>query len=131
MLGAYAGAVVVGLLVVLFMSVKCLTAIWLWLSLLITLCCVLVFAVFCHWEYEEVIKDRCYNGIEKYGCGGVRSTFFYFMRNLFVVAGGAYIVGILFFARKVKMTIKFGRSISRLCCSGGPLFCLRKLGKLN
>lgn len=93
---------IISLIVLILMSYQTTTVIWLWLSLIITLNCLTIMSYFCNQEYLETIQMRCYQNIDANDCGGERATFFSFLSNLFMWIGIVYLVGILFFCRKVK-----------------------------
>jgi hypothetical protein len=102
-------AMVLGFLVTIMMSFKFLATVWIWLSMLITMLCLGVLAGFSYWEYLKTIETRCYQSIDQNGCGGERSTFFWFLVWLFGISGVVYLGGIMFYFRKLQLTTRIFR----------------------
>lgn len=95
----------ISIIVLALMSYQTTVVIWLWLSLIITINCLTIMSYFCKQEYNQTIEMRCYQGVDSNDCGGARATFFSFLSNLFMWIGIGYLVGILFFCRKVSHTL--------------------------
>lgn len=61
---AFLVAMVLGFLVTIMMSFKILATIWIWLSMLINMLCLITLAIFSYLEYLDTIETRCYQSID-------------------------------------------------------------------
>jgi uncharacterized protein YacL len=54
-------ASILGLLVTLLMSFPILATIWIWISMLINMLCLIILGAFSYQEYKQTIETRCYD----------------------------------------------------------------------
>lgn len=102
-------AMVLGLIVTLMMSFAILTSIWIWLSMFVNMLCLIILAVFSYQEYKKTIAMRCYQSIDQNQCGGSRANTFTSLMWLFGIIGVVYLCGIMFYFRKIQLTIRIFR----------------------
>jgi hypothetical protein len=113
-LAGFIVSIVIGLLITLLMSYSITSTIWIWLSMLINMICLILLAVFSYSEYLKTLDTRCYKAENINGCGGTRANTFIMLTYFFAFIGIVYLVGILFFFRKIFLASKIFRKAAFL-----------------